>query len=137
MGDASQDTSTELSFMPAAGPFDASNVVTGEITADDEDWIAIELTEGNEYTITVGGGEGGTLNDSVLKLMDSKGETSRPNQTPQSSFGNLLVVRDRQRRYFSFLCHNNVTASPACHVPTKVLENSYDFLPTQRGQYRH
>ena len=78
-GDASHDTSTELSFMPAAGPFDADNVVKGTIGAGDEDWIAIELTEGNEYTITVGGGDATAdpkeLNDSVLKLMDSKGNS--------------------------------------------------------------
>ena len=78
-GDTSHDTSTELSFSPPEGPFDASNVVTGEITAGDEDWIAIKLTAGNEYTITVGGGDATAdpkeLNDSVLKLMDSKGNS--------------------------------------------------------------
>ena len=72
-GDAANDTSTELCFNPPEGPFGPDNVVEGTIGAGDEDWIAIKLTEGNEYTITVGGGVGGTLNDSVLKLMDGKG----------------------------------------------------------------
>ena len=73
-GDASADTSTQLCFNPPEGPFDANNVVTGTIMAGDEDWIAIKLTEGNSYTITVGGDRAeGRLNDSVLKLMDSKG----------------------------------------------------------------
>ena len=72
--DAPADTSTELCFNPPEGPFGSNNVVTGNIAyRGDEDWIAIKLTEGNTYTITVGGGKGGTLNDSVLKLMDGKG----------------------------------------------------------------
>ena len=73
-GDASADTSTQLCFNPPEGPFDASNVVKGTIGPGDEDWIAIKLTEGNEYTITVGGSQtAGELNDSILKLMDGKG----------------------------------------------------------------
>ena len=87
-GDASADTSTELCFNPPEGPFDANNVVTGTIGAGDEDWIAIKLTEGNEYTITVTGrateedddattdvdeAAASMLNDSILKLMDGKG----------------------------------------------------------------
>ena len=60
MGDASADTSTELCFNPPEGPFDADNVVKGTIDrVGDEDWIAIKLTEGNMYTITVGGGDDG------------------------------------------------------------------------------
>ena len=71
--DASHDISTELCFDPPEGPFGPDNVVKGTIShANDEDWIAIKLTEGNTYTITVGGPDDG-LNDSVLKLMDGKG----------------------------------------------------------------
>ena len=74
-GDASHDTSTEFSFSPPNGPFSAGNdnQVKGEITAGDEDWIVIEMSEGKEYTITVGGRAGGTLDDSVLMLVSSKG----------------------------------------------------------------
>ena len=74
-GDASNNTSTELSFSPPNGPFPAGNdnQVKGEITAGDEDWIIIEMSEGKEYTITVGGRAGGTLDDSVLMLVSSKG----------------------------------------------------------------
>ena len=87
--DAAADTSTELCFNPPNGPFDADNVVNGEIgNVGDEDWIIIELSEGKEYTITVMGratvdddatttdvneADASKLNDSVLKLMDSKG----------------------------------------------------------------
>ena len=75
-GDAPADTSTELSFNPPNEPFGGDNVVTGTIgRPGDEDWIFIELSEGKEYTITVGGDTGsGRLNDSVLKLMDGEGD---------------------------------------------------------------
>ncbi|MCY4363631.1 MAG: hypothetical protein OXE42_15880 [Gammaproteobacteria bacterium] len=75
-GDAPANTETKLCFMPPDGPFTAGNdnVVKGTITPDDVDWIIIEMSEGKEYTIMVGGGsEAGTLNDSVLKLFDGKG----------------------------------------------------------------
>ena len=102
--DASADTSTQLCFNPPNGPFDASNVVTGEITQGDEDWIIIELTEGNTYTITVAGrkkednadtadvdeSEGTDLVDSVLKLMDSKGGLIRMNDDIDGAKGMLL-----------------------------------------------
>ena len=89
-GDASADTSTQLCFNPPEGPFDASNVVTGNIArVGDEDWIAIKLTEGNTYTITTGGGEGGTLNDSVLKLMDGKGGLIEMNDDTMPAKGML------------------------------------------------
>ncbi len=91
-GDASADTSTQLCFNPPEGPFDASNVVTGEIThTNDEDWIAIKLTEGNSYTITTGGDTEteGALNDSVLKLMDSKGGLIEMNDDVMAAKGML------------------------------------------------
>ena len=88
-GDASADTSTELCFNPPEGPFNADNQVTGTIGPGDEDWIAIKLTEGNEYTITVGGEEGGTLNDSVLKLMDGKGGLIMMNDDTKPAEGML------------------------------------------------
>ena len=60
----------------------------------DEDWILVELTEGKEYTITVGGDTTGTtaapkLNDSVLKLIDSKGVTIAMNDDVDPSRGDL------------------------------------------------
>ena len=105
-GDAVADTSTELCFNPPNGPFDDDNVVKGEInpSQNDEDWIAIELSEGKEYTITVAGrlitdsdpdadgddGDGvldndfdeGALADSILKLLDGK--------------GNVIMMKDDQ-----------------------------------------
>ena len=60
-----------------AAMMSAGDTFEGEITPGDEDWISIELSEGKEYTITVGGGDATAdpkeLNDSVLKLMDGKG----------------------------------------------------------------
>ena len=66
--------SIETSYTMAAG-----DMFMGSLTPGDEDWVAIELTEGNMYTITVGGGDAtmGQLNDSVLMLLDSKGAVIR------------------------------------------------------------
>ena len=94
--DAPADMTTELCFNPPNGPFGDDNVVEGVISAGDEDWIAIELSEGKEYTITVEGrfitdsdpandgtdGDGNTRNDfdsgdlkdSIIKLATSKGD---------------------------------------------------------------
>ena len=76
--------SIETSYMMAAG-----DTFEGEITRGDEDWISIELSEGKEYTITVGGGEGGTLNDSILKLMDGKGGLIDMNDDTEPAKGKL------------------------------------------------
>ena len=90
MGDAANDTSTQLCFSPPEGPFGRGNQVTGTIGAGDEDWIAIKLTEGNEYTITVGGDTvDGRLNDSVLKLMDGKGGLISMNDDTDAAKGML------------------------------------------------
>ena len=93
--DAAADTSTQLCFNPPEGPFGPDNVVTGTIAhANDEDWIAIKLTEGNTYTITVGGDTTGTadepkLNDSILKLMDGKGSLIAMNDDIKPAEGML------------------------------------------------
>ena len=76
--------SVETSYMISAG-----DMFEGEITPrGDDDWISIEMSEGKEYTITVGGratveddaattdvneATASMLNDSILKLMDGKG----------------------------------------------------------------
>ena len=90
-GDASADTSTQLCFNPPEGPFGPDNVVKGEIKGrHDEDWIAIKLTEGHEYTIKVGGDTAsGRLNDSVLKLMDGKGDLITMNDDTKPAEGML------------------------------------------------
>ena len=57
---------------------------TGELTAGDEDWVAIELKAGTVYTITVSTrhtedtdnddtNDAGGLNDSILTVYDAKG----------------------------------------------------------------
>ncbi len=108
-GDAPNDTSTQLCFNPPNGPFEG-NEVTGTIGAGDEDWIVIELSEGKEYTITVAtrhtmdandevdsDGDGtpdddrdaGGLNDSVLKLLDGKGNVIDMNDDIDAAKGML------------------------------------------------
>ena len=78
--------SIETSYMISAG-----DTFEGTIDPRDEDWIKIELSEGKEYTITVGGGNAdmGELNDSVLKLMDSKGGLIDMNDDTDPAKGKL------------------------------------------------
>ena len=74
-GDAAHDMTTELCFMPPNGPFDGESMesmVTGTLTSKyDVDWIALEMSEGKEYTFTIAGDD--VLTDTVLTLYDSKG----------------------------------------------------------------
>ena len=77
-----------------AAMMSAGDTFEGEITPGDEDWISIELSEGKEYTITVGGDTTGTeddpkLNDSILKLMDSKGGLIDMNDDTDPVMGKL------------------------------------------------
>ena len=89
-------TVREMMMQDAAASIETSYMMTaddtfvGTISAGDEDWIAIELTEGNMYTITTGGGtEMGELNDSVLKLLDSKGAVIMMNDDKEGDKGDL------------------------------------------------
>ena len=75
--------SIETSYMMAAG-----DTFEGEITRGDEDWISIEMSEGKEYTITVGGSQE-NLNDSILKLMDGKGGVIDMNDDEDGAMGKL------------------------------------------------
>ncbi len=92
--------SVETAAMMSAG-----DTFQGEITPGDEDWISIELSEGNTYTITIAGRKtkeddantanidesaGTDLVDSVLKLMDSKGGLIRMNDDIDGAKGKLL-----------------------------------------------
>ena len=77
--------SVETSYMISAG-----DMFEGEITRGDEDWISIEMSEGKEYTITVGGSQtAGELNDSILKLMDGKGGEIDMNDDTDPAKGKL------------------------------------------------
>ena len=105
-GDASADTSTQLCFNPPEGPFGPGNQIMGTIAhVGDEDWIAIKLTEGNTYTITVMGRAtvaeddadtqvneitASMLNDSVLRLLDGKGGLIDMNDDIDGAMGMLL-----------------------------------------------
>ena len=77
--------STETTYMISVG-----DTFEGEITRGDEDWIRIELTEGKQYTIAVGGDTAtGQLNDSVLMLLDSKGGLIDENDDKDGAKGML------------------------------------------------
>ena len=73
--DAPADASTELCFNPPNGPFDGESkesTVVGTLTSKyDVDWIALEMSEGKEYTISLEGM--GDLTDTKIRLLDSKG----------------------------------------------------------------
>ena len=73
--DAPADVSTELCFNPPNGPFDGESMesmVTGTLTSKyDVDWIALEMSEGKEYTFTLAGSE--MLTDTKIRILDSKG----------------------------------------------------------------
>ncbi len=79
--DAPADASTELSFTPADGPFDGNSdesQVWGTLSSRyDVDWVAIELSVGKEYEISLFGGyvniEGEQLIDPKIRLLDAKG----------------------------------------------------------------
>ena len=59
--DAPADASTGLCFDQTKGPFDGkseASTVVGTLTSkQDTDWIAVELSAGNEYTFTLEGDE--------------------------------------------------------------------------------
>ena len=89
--DAPASDETELCFDPPNGPFDGESdesKVYGVINAvGDEDWIAIELSEGKEYTITI---SSNGLYDSVAKLLNAEGDVlmEKDDQTyPDGSVG--------------------------------------------------
>ena len=102
-GDAPNNMSTELCFNPPDGPFGDDNVVEGVISHKfDEDWIVIELSEGKEYTITVDGRfitdsndddtpDSGDLKDSVVKLLDAKGNEIMMNDDYKDANGVLQL----------------------------------------------
>ena len=90
MQDAAAGLDTSYSFEPdARGSYNSrggNNTFDGELTAGDEDWVAIELKAGTVYTITIttrhtedtdnnptNGNEAGGLNDSILTVYDAKG----------------------------------------------------------------
>ena len=90
MQDAAEGLDTSNSFMPDArgsyNPRSDNYIFNGELGAGDEDWVAITLKAGTVYTFTVAGRAVeddvdtadvdetlAALNDSILKIMDSKG----------------------------------------------------------------
>ena len=89
--DAPAALDTEFGFAPHSdGSFDEkNNTFTGTLgDSSDEDWIVIDLQEGKEYTIGVKGDEGG-VNDTILKLLDSKGGIVEENDDVDGAKGEL------------------------------------------------
>ena len=93
--DAPASLDTGYCFVPDAnGSFSrrsGNNEFEGTLsTSKDEDWIAIDLKAGTEYTFKVGGNTGeGMLNDSILKLLDYKGNEVDMNDDINGSLGKL------------------------------------------------
>ena len=62
-------------------------------TKNDEDWIRIELTAGMLYTISLSGAAEGGSNDTVLKLLDSKGGLIDSNDDIDGANGVISIPR--------------------------------------------
>ena len=128
--------SIETSYTISAG-----NMFAGEITRGDEDWIKIEMSEGKEYTITVGGSQvDGELNDSILKLMDGKGGVIDMNDDTDPAKGKLgsqlkftPEVGSGTQTYFVSV--SGYSGNPgANNVGTYTLSvTAIDVLPTGEG----
>ena len=94
--DAPAALDTEFGFAPHSdGSFDEkNNTFKGTLdTSSDEDWIVIDLKAGKEYTIGVKGDEGG-VNDTILKLLDSKGGVVEENDDVDGAKGDAQLGSD-------------------------------------------
>ena len=104
--DAPADAGTELSFIPADGPFngrsDESQVWGALSSRHDVDWVAIELSEGKEYEIRLYGryynDAGEVFEDPKIRLLDAKGveiialDDNDENQDGIADFINLVLI---------------------------------------------
>ena len=89
--DAPAALDTGFGFAPHSdGSFDEkNNTFMGTLgTSSDVDWIVIDLRAGKEYTIGVKGDKGG-VNDTILKLLDSKGGVVEENDDVDGAKGEL------------------------------------------------
>ncbi len=89
--DAPAALDTGFSFAPHSdGSFDEkNNTFMGTLNdSSDVDWIVIDLRAGKEYTIGVKGDKGG-VNDTILKLLDSKGGIVEDNDDVDGAKGEL------------------------------------------------
>ena len=90
--DAPAALDTGFGFAPHSdGSFDEkNNTFTGTLeTSSDVDWIVIDLRAGKEYTIGVKGADTGGVNDTILKLLDSKGGIVEENDDVDGAKGEL------------------------------------------------
>lgn len=98
--DAPASTETQLSFNPLNGPFDGESddskvygVIRYRSFSPDEDWIAIELSESRQYTITIEANfddDSGALTDAVLKLLDANGNVLMEKDDERNPDGSIL-----------------------------------------------
>ena len=85
--DASADAQTLLAVESSA---DGENQAHGVISSEaDTDWVAVELSEGTLYTLTVTGDGDGGLADPVLELLDADGNVLAMNDDMDAGNGQL------------------------------------------------
>ena len=139
--DAPASLDTEFCFVPDAnGSFtdrSRNNKFNGELTPGDEDWIAIDLKAGTEYTFKVGGGDNDateerkeTLNDSILKLLDHKGNVVKMNDDLNGPGGDLSseikFTPDAAARYYlSVSAYNSANVTNSGTYTLTVMEKPY------------
>ena len=134
--DAPASLDTEFCFVPDAnGSFTSrsgNNEFNGNLTPGDEDWIAIDLKAGTEYTFKVGGGNtaAGMLNDSILKLLDHKGNEVKMNDDLNGPGGDLssqiIFTPDTAARYYlSVSAYNSAHVTNSGGYTLKVMEKPY------------
>ena len=135
--DAPASLDTEFCFVPDAnGSFSersGNNEFKGTLsTFGDEDWIAIDLKAGTEYTFKVGGGNtaDGMLNDSILRLLDHKGNVVKMNDDVNGPGGDLSseikFTPDAAARYYlSVSAYNSATVTNRGEYALEVMEKPY------------
>ena len=99
-------------------------------TFGDEDWIAIDLKAGTEYTFSVGGMKDGMLNDSILKLLDHKGNVVKMNDDVDGPGGDLSseikFTPDAAARYYlSVSAYNSANVTNSGEYTLEVMEKPY------------
>jgi hypothetical protein len=63
--------------------------------------------------------------------------TSRANQTPQSSPIEFSMIGYRKRRHTAFPCQNDVAAALADNLPAEALKDANSFTATDDRKRRH
>lgn len=84
-----------------AGRLSAGSSISGVIEqAGDEDWFAIRLTQGQQYTFNLDPGSGTALRDPTLSLYDDNGQLLTSNDDANGLASELTVTATRTGTYF-------------------------------------